>query len=43
MPVNAMSRAVVTVIHGPERALRMPDTFQSDAITRSGTLLNCGD
>ena len=42
MPVAAMSRAVVTVSQAPERALRMPDTFQSEATTRSARLVNCG-
>ena len=31
MPVAAISRPVVTVSHWPERALKMPDTRQSDA------------
>ena len=42
MPVPAMSRAVVTVSQPPDRALKMPDTRQSDASTRSAVFENVG-
>ena len=42
MPIDAMSRAVVTVSHVPERALRMPEAIQFDASARSVALSNRG-
>ena len=42
MPLAAMSRPVVTVIHEPDRALRIPDTRQPDAIARSAASPNSG-
>jgi len=43
MPLNAISRAVVTVSQLPVFALTMLDTRQSEARTRSAALANRGD
>src|ERR1044071_3398236 len=34
IPLNALSRPLRIVIHGPERALRIPETRQFEAISR---------
>jgi hypothetical protein len=42
MPLNALSRPLVTVSQFPERALRIPEIRQFEATARSAAVANSG-